>query len=171
MKMLPVILLTLLCFCSCRSKVSSDIPPQQQAVEIAKRRTPEKVASSLIDWLLSADTTQREFSRKLSANILLYYDTIGSPDSARRFVSAFDSITESLPASKQARILLALNTPAKTASLLARKKSDERLINEIKTLLEGNTAHLQQFTSNLEATQKQINRLENENSEPIRSDD
>ena len=41
----------------------------------------------------------------------------------------------------------------------------------MKLLLEGDHVQLEQFTVTLEVAQKQIKRLENENSEPIRSDD
>ena len=171
MKNILIIILSFLCLSSCGEKVSSAAAPQLQAVEIAQNSTPEKAASLMIDWLINADTAQRKFSRNLSVNILLYYDTIGSPDSARRFVAAFDSISERLSASKRAKILLALNSPSKTAAIVARQKSDEQLINEIKSLLQGNQVQLELFNTSLEEAQKQINLLENENSESIRSDD
>ncbi|MDE6459553.1 MAG: hypothetical protein K2K52_01795 [Paramuribaculum sp.] len=171
MNKLPIILSTALCLCSCGNNVSTDTPPQQQAVALAQSNTPEKAASSLINWLVSADTADREFSRTLSANILLFSYKIGSPESERIVVTAFDSISERLSAAKRAHIILALNSPSKAASIVARKKSDEQLINEMKLLLEGDSVQLEQFNVTLEVAQKQIKRLENENSEPIRSDD
>lgn len=171
MRRLLYIAVLLMLMAACGKKVSPDVAPEIQAQEIARTSTPEKAASKLIGWLVNADTARREFSRQLSSGILLYYDTIGSPDSARRFVTAFDSLSLSLSPAKQARLLLAMNPPAKVAYLVVRRGSNETIINEIEALLSYNQNLSAEFSSALEAARKNLKVLENENRESLRSDD
>ncbi|MDE6050041.1 MAG: hypothetical protein K2G09_10175 [Paramuribaculum sp.] len=171
MRILPGILIVFALLCSCGKAVQSDSSPQEEGVELARNYSPEKAAHKLIDWLLSADSTQRDFSQDLSSSILMYYDTIGSQDSARRFVSAFDSIVARLSATKRARILLSMNSPAKIAVLLARREPDEALVKEIEKQLRGDNLLLEEFSTTFEAVQKRFKRIDNENSESLRSDD
>ncbi|MDE5744831.1 MAG: hypothetical protein K2H84_04120, partial [Paramuribaculum sp.] len=100
-----------------------------------------------------------------------YYDTTGMQDSARRFVSAFDSIVARLSVSKRARILLSMNSPAKIAVLLARREPDEALVREIEKQLDGDNSLLEEFSATFDAAQKRLKRIDNENSESLRTDD
>ncbi|MDE6264038.1 MAG: hypothetical protein K2M11_02720 [Paramuribaculum sp.] len=157
-------------FSSCGRAVSSDVSPDEQAKILAEEYSPEKAARKIIDWLEDGDTADREFSRTLSANILMYYDTIGATDSARRFITAFDSISARLSPRKQAHLLLMMNTPGKVASMIARQLDNAPLIIELEEILKDNDAAASEFTNSLEAARKRIKRLENENSGSVHPD-
>ncbi|MDE5744666.1 MAG: hypothetical protein K2H84_03270, partial [Paramuribaculum sp.] len=75
MRILPGILIVFALLCSCGKAVHPDSSPQEQGIELAQNYSPEKAADKLIDWLLSVDSTQRNFSHDLSSSILMYYDT------------------------------------------------------------------------------------------------
>ncbi len=155
-------------FSSCGRSVTADEAPEEQAKILAEEYSPEKAARKIIDWLEDGDTADREFSRNLSANILMYYDTIGATDSARRFITAFDSISARLSPRKQAHILLMLNAPGKVASMIARQPDNAPLVKEVEEILKNNDAAASEFSNSLEAARKRLKRLDNENSGSLR---
>lgn len=152
MKFGPILIPVLLLPGCGGSAIDPGSEPRTLAREAVTSQPPEAIARSLVDWLEDADTAHKDFARAYSSQILSVYDSLGCPDSSRRFTAAFDGARRSLSHPRQVHLMLVLSSPSALGTLLARSSRDSVLVAETREQLQDNPGALRQFNEAYSST-------------------
>lgn len=138
--------MTLLAVCACGRTASIDtgMPAEEQARRLTESATPAEVAGGLVRWMSEASASDRAYARALTREIVSIYDDRHSGE-ARAFAAAVDSIKETLPDGRKARVLVVALRPAHLGSVMRHEAASEDLVGEIRRCLADDEEALEAF--------------------------
>lgn len=121
-KAAATLLATMLLTVSCATKTDTATPlisgsedPTLFGKDLAQSHTPRELAAAVVDWLATAEVTNRHFAAKLTSAIAETYD-----DGQRElFFAAIDSVALTHPEPTRARIFAAGSIPERLAERIA----------------------------------------------------
>ncbi len=143
-----LVMAAMLAGCGPKADIDTSRPASEQAAELVAEMSPQELAEALVNWMAGASPADRDYVRSLTREIVSAYDSTDNYAS-RHFAHALDSVKETLPVEKLARVYVVATKPARLATVLREEGADSALIKEIRRAYASDSAALKVFDNTL----------------------
>lgn len=139
--------------CGNKIEISPEADPKTTAKELTSNCTPSEAAQEILDWMSHAELSDRSYARTLTKEVQSIYDSIGE-NLSYDFIKAIDSIKETLPNKKLARVYVLATGPWRLGVVMRDSNAPNQLVKEIEKAYGTDTVSLNYFLKAYNSTER-----------------